>query len=313
VNTAASGVSPLISRVEQFRQGADRPSLRRGALAVALVAFAVMTVIAIRGLGSAGDEARWWVVVLAGAVGTLLSQFLNSLEFREIGRASGTEFGVVESVRISLIGSAANLLPVPGSVAVRVAAINRRGGGVRRGAQMSLGVGGYFIGTTFVVAGVAQVVVGRAWLGALWVAVGCAASATAAWLLRPASSGCGWVLHARVVAIEAALIVAGGLRMWLVLIGLGFDVSVSQTVGLTVAGAMTTAVGFFPAGLGIREALIAGISPLVGLSVSAGLAAGVVDRVFRMAMLATVALLMLIVDRHGARTQDEVAGDSLNA
>ena len=76
---------------------------------------------------------------------------------------------------------------------------------------------------------------------------------------------------------------------------------------------MTTAVGFFPAGLGIREALIAGISPLVGLSVSAGLAAGVVDRVFRMAMLATVALVMLIVDRRGARTQDEVAGDNRNA
>ena len=297
VTSVQQFVDAIGQRFVALRRGADNRAVRRVTLAIALAVFVVMAVVAFRGLNSAGSDTQWWLVVVAGASGTLISQFLNSLEFREIGRASGTDFSIVDAIRVSLVGSAANLLPVPGSVAVRVAAINRRGARVRRGAQMSLGVGGYFIGTTFVLAGAAQVIVGRLAVGCVWVVIGVAAAAIAAWLLRPAVSECRWDLHVRVVVIEAALIAAGGIRMWLVLVGLGFEVAFSQTVGLTVAGAVTTAVGFFPAGLGLREGLVAAVSPLVGLAVAAGLAAAVIDRFFRMLMLGLVAIALLIGER----------------
>ena len=39
------------------------------------------------------------------------------------------------------------------------------------------------------------------------------------------------------------------------------------------------AIGFFPGGLGVREALIAALSPLIGLDLETGVLLGAVDRV----------------------------------
>lgn len=294
----------IVSALSALRRGSDRPVIRRAVLLLSLVVFIIAAVVSFDGISNVGRTANWWLVIMAGLLGTLASQLLNSFEFREIGRASGTEFTIAESVRVSVIGAAANLLPIPGSVLVRVSAISRRGGGAGRGAAMSLGVGGYFVGTTLVIAGLAQIIPGRLVLGVSWVTLGLMTAAVSGWILRPSVTSATWGLHLRVVVIEATLIVTGGLRMWLVLLGLGFEVSLSQTVGLTVAGALTTAVGFFPGGLGLKELLVAGVSPLVGLSATAGLAVAVIDRFFRMVMLSIVSLAMLITKRE-SRTIEE--------
>jgi hypothetical protein len=271
------------------------------------MAFALLAVLAYRSVGEALRSANWLLVVIAASTGTLISQFLNSLEFREIGRASGTEFTVVESVRISLIGSAANLLPVPGSVAVRLHAIKASGSSLGRGAAASVGVGGYFVSVTLLIAGLVTALTRGGWPAVVATVIGAAGSVISATVLIKA--GCSdAAIHFRVVVIEAALIAVGGIRITLVLVGLVFDVDLSQGVGLTVAGALTTAVGFFPAGLGLRELLVAGISPIVGIAASAGLTGAIVDRFFRMVLLAAVAIWLSI--RPGAEADARVGDPS---
>ena len=85
--------------------------------------------------------------------------------------------------------------------------------------------------------------------------------------------------------------------MLLILIGLGYEVTISQSVGLTVAGAVATTVGFFPAGLGLREGVVALISPIVGLPAIVGLAATIMDRMFRMALLGVAAGTVFLFER----------------
>ena len=148
------------------------------------------------------------------------------------------------------------------------------------------------------VAGVVSVV-SNLWFSAITACVGAFAVAGAFLLLRRVGVT-SLALHVRVVAIELSLVVIGGLRITLVLTGLGFDISLAQGVGLTVAGAITTAVGFFPGGLGLREGLVAAISPLVGISAAAGLAGAVIDRVVRTALLSIGAMMLSFNKGHQA-------------
>jgi uncharacterized membrane protein YbhN (UPF0104 family) len=76
-----------------------------------------------------------------------------------------------------------------------------------------------------------------------------------------------------------------GLRLYLVGLALGFNVTVAQAAALTVSAVLATATGFFPGGLGIRELLAAGVSPLVRLSSLVGIAVSAVDRLGTLCVL----------------------------
>jgi len=67
---------------------------------------------------------------------------------------------------------------------------------------------------------------------------------------------------------------------------IGVDLTVTQALALSIAGAITVAIGFLPGGLGIREALIAALSPLIGLDLETGVLLGAVDRLVWLSALA---------------------------
>ncbi len=58
------------------------------------------------------------------------------------------------------------------------------------------------------------------------------------------------------------------------------------------------AIGFFPGGLGIREALIAALSPLIGLDLETGVLLGAIDRVVWLGFLALAGLGLAGGRRH---------------
>ena len=63
-----------------------------------------------------------------------------------------------------------------------------------------------------------------------------------------------------------------------------------RSLALALAGAMSVAIGFFPSGLGAREALIALLSPIIKLPLSEGVVLGVIDRVLWISFLALAAI-----------------------
>ena len=78
---------------------------------------------------------------------------------------------------------------------------------------------------------------------------------------------------------------------------LGVSISPTQAVALSVAGALTVAIGFFPGGLGLREALLAGLSPLIGLEFDTGVLLGSVDRLVWLSFLAVAGGVLLLIRR----------------
>jgi hypothetical protein len=80
-----------------------------------------------------------------------------------------------------------------------------------------------------------------------------------------------------------------------VLLALDLDVSVGQAVALTLSGVIAAATGIFPAGLGIREAVAAGIASAVSLPAAVGFVATAADRIAGLLVLAVASAVVLVL------------------
>lgn len=224
-------------------------------------------------------ELRWgWLGVVI--VMLLVSISLLAAEYRLAGWLVEKRVAWGEAFRVTILSSAANLLPVPGGLAVRTGALKRKGSGwsAALGSNVVMGMG--WLGVALLVAG--TLLYGRASpavaggffvpglvvLAVMWIAIGRIRARPGT--LRSAG---------RVFVLEAIYVLASAVRLYAVLAGLGIEVTFAQATALTVASALAAGFGFFPGGLGLRELLAGGLSPLVGLAPSVGAFAGVVDRI----------------------------------
>lgn len=273
--------------VRVLRRPARRTSRRqqRVLLGVAALVFAVAAIVAFTNLPDTDEAVSWAPILVGGLVGFPITTLILAYEYRASGLVLGHRIDLGRCLRITILGSAANLLPLPGSVVVRVRALAEMGSTYGQGLAASAVVGALFVGLTIAIAGIAQVFGGHPVLGVVWLLPGLAIYGVGYLLLRRHAGPRAPRVAGYITVVEGALVATGAARLFLFLLGLGFDPSLSDAVALTVAGALASAVAFFPAGLGMRELLVAGISPLVGLSAAAGLAAAVVDRLFRFVLL----------------------------
>lgn len=232
---------------------------------------------------------RWswmWVVVAM----LLISISLLAVEYRIAAWLVEKPVGWREAFRVTIFSSAANLLPVPGGLAVRTGALQRKGSGWTRaiGSNVVMGLG--WLGVALLLAGgllhgeappvVAGgfFVAGVAVLAVMTVAIG-----------RIRDEGVALRSVGRVLGLEGAYVLASAVRLYAVLAGLGLQVTFGQATALTVASALAAGVGFFPGGLGLRELVAGALSPLVGLAPAVGAFAGVVDRIVGLVLRALVA------------------------
>lgn len=312
-------IEQAIARLQRTRRGSS-PGRHRVMLGIAFVVFCVAGYFAYDSFPE-DESVSWLPILVAGFVGTPLAVVLNGVEYRTSASMLGHRISLVEALRVTVIGTAANLLPVPGSVIVRVRALSGMGSSYAHALHASAAVGVLFVGTTVLLAGVAQLATSVYLLGGVWAASGVAALIAGHLLVRRRAGQRAPRLTLRIVVIESAFVLTSALRLFLILHGLSYEPGFSDAVALTVAGVLATATGFFPAGLGLRELLVAGISPLVGLSAAAGLSAAVVDRLFGFVAAAAITAVVWLTntprdatDEPGtepnARTQPSLADES---
>lgn len=273
------------------RRAASR-GRQRAVLAATAIVFVVAAVLAWRSLPEIDGEVRWWPFVLVVLVGVPASIWNRGAEFAAIARLTGEHVSAREHLRVAVIGMAANLLPVPGSVMVRGDVLRRRGVGLRAIGWATAVTAAVWVGSTAAVAGLLLAVMSpRHLLGIAVALTGAAicAGATLSILRRP---GVSHPVRQAVYMhrVQVVGIAYGGLRLWAVLKGLGYDAGLDQAVGLTVAGVVSSAVGFAPGGLGVRELTAAAISPIVGLPASIGLVAASLNRLLELAVLSPVSI-----------------------
>lgn len=301
----AGGIAAQL--VERIRR---RPSARvqRTLLAVSLFAFVAMGVIALRNFPDVGERIRWSILIPVGVIGMSANLILNAVEFQVIGRVVDQRIRLLRAMRVTIIGSAANLLPLPGSTLVRVQALASDGARFRHAITGSVTIGVMSVGATLVLVSVANVREASAGLVLALLLTGCLVILVAFAMLRTAcdtARATRFGLYA--LGVEAAYATIASFRLWLIFIGLGIDVGLPAAFALSAAGSIATAIGFFPAGLGLQEALVGVLSPLVGIPAVAGLAGAVVSRLFSFIILAAASGFLLA--RGGERRFTEVGPD----
>jgi hypothetical protein len=275
-------------------------------LATAAVAFVVVCGLGLRAVPDGAIELRPWPFAVLALVVVPLANVANALEFGVATRIGGQRVTGREALEVSVLSSAANLLPLPGAALVRVRAMRRGGSTYRRALWVTVLVGGAWLATSLVAAGGLLVVRGGSDVGVgpagAVLATGLGLLAACAVATRSLS---GRPDHARLtaalVAVELLAVGVAAARYLLVLHGLGLAAGIGQVVALTVAGVLASALGFVPGGLGLREGLAAVIAGLVGLPAATGVLAAAVDRLVGLPVLAVLALAIAVRGRAPAR------------
>jgi hypothetical protein len=300
------GARLVLRLVDEKVRRRPSPRVERILLGVSFVAFVVVAILAIANFPEVGTGIRWEILLPAGILGTAASLVFNGTEFAVTARFVGQKVPFARAMRVTIIGSAANLLPLPGGALVRVQSLAADGARYRHSLTAAATIGVMSVGATFVVVGFANAGTASTGAVAALLAIGVVVITIAGAMLRTASdarraSHYGiWFL-----VVEAAYATMASFRLWLIFMGLGVQVDLPAAFALSGVGSIATAASFFPGELGIKEALVGLVSPLVGVQVAVGVTGAVVTRLFTFAGLAVASVALFLGDvvghRRGAR------------
>jgi hypothetical protein len=298
-------------RLEDLAARSRKPANRRIQLwvfGVAACAFAVGTAFAIRDFPHTRHPADYTFLIIVFLLGPPAVVTLNSIEFTLAARLLSQKVRIGQAVRIAVLGTAANQLPVPGAVIVRTQALASGGAGYRRALLSNLAIGLAWIGTAFTMAGLLQIHGRVPALGLGFAAVGIAMLVACERVVHRASAPDGpRFMAARIMATETVLVLVQAGRLALVLHGFGVRVSPAQAIALALSAVLASALGVVPGGVGVREGLAAGIGPIVGLPASISLIATAFDRLCDLVVVGLAAVVITFVTHRAGNRVEEVS------
>jgi hypothetical protein len=262
---------------------------------VAAAVFVVVAVLGWRGLPADQRDLHLGAALVVLLVLAPLTTILNGLEYAGVARLVGQHVVLPSAVRVAVLGTAANLLPLPGAVLVRVEAMRRGGAGVKRSTAASASAALLWASAAALLAG-AALVVGQLALGAgLLVAglvAGLSGAAVGVRVARRSDVAEPSVVMLRLFAVELATVGVGALRLVVIGAGLGGGIGFGQGAGLGLANVVAAAAGVFPGGLGLREALSAALAPILDLPAAVGAVAASFDRLLGLPVVVVAALVL---------------------
>lgn len=269
-----------VQAARAVQQVASRPSVRPWLLAATGVAFIVLVVASFMSLPD-GQSLRLPLIAVLILVATPSTLLLNAVQYRTMAAALGHDIGVRSAMQVSIVATLVNYLPIPapGGIAVRTAALARRGSSIRSAISINAVTGVLWAGLAALIAGVAMLFQpDLAERGAVTAAAGAVAICGAAVLVRRV--GPRWRrIFVEMFLTQAGLVLTSGLRTWLSLAAIGQPTSLGAALAISGSTVIAAMVGIAPAGLGLREAIAGGIAAAVDVPVAAAVAASAVDRV----------------------------------
>lgn len=215
---------------------------------------------------------------------------LNGLEFQLSARLAEGKLSLRDAVETTVIGSAANLLPIPGGAIVKVARLKALGVSYKHGISTTLYPALLWLGTALTYAGLWASVLG---VGAVsWAFVGLGA------IVVIGASAFAYKIYGqidtllRLLLVRVCLVILDAIQIFLCMLALAVAGSFAQASLLTVSGVLGSAVSIVPAGLGVREAVSAVIGPFVGLTAASAYLVTAVNRLLSLAAIAPLAFYL---------------------
>jgi uncharacterized membrane protein YbhN (UPF0104 family) len=238
-------------------------------------------------------------VSLAMLVLLCLTFVVNVARTHTHSKILGARLAIADTARMSLFGSALNMLPliIPAGLYMRMSNFIRHGGKTRH-------VAGVLV-TTYLLSLASSLVIGLGMIRSAAAAdLGVALAIVVAGYLLVAAlfvklSGMRYAIT--IALLEVCAVAVDAARIYLCFQVLGFGVDIAQAAVLTVSAILGSAVSIVPAGLGIRELVGAGISPLIGVAPEQTYLAIALNRIFGIAFFAGLAGIVLWWSRDDSR------------
>lgn len=277
-------MSRVLASVEKWAVHSNERT-ERVILAVSAVVFVAGSVWAYSRIGDA-LTVTWSLVAINALVGVPLAVAINAVEFQTSSRLVDLDISGRHAAEVSVLGSAANLLPLPGAALVRIRALRQHQQSYGRATRVTTFVGVAFIGVASAVASIS------AWLlSNLSLAIVLMALALLSWVVA-AALGAAFAnprVTMTILAIELGSIAIIAFKFWLSLRALGTEVS-ATVVGLMAASSpLASAAGIVPGGLGLREAVASVLASSAGLDLSTAFLAVALDRVVELVVTGVIA------------------------
>jgi hypothetical protein len=267
---------------------------RRRILLLCAAVFLIGAVIAYRNLPPAIRLERPVLLLILGLFLVPATVTLNAARFELSARLLGRSVGFITALRVSVASTAANLLPLPGAMLVRIEGLKQAGESYRAAFLSNTIIAGAWIAVTSTAAGFIQLLAGTRAVGIALSVAGIAAFAgCTALVIARVEPARRLPLGLAILGTETLALSVASARLFLVLQALGVAVSLMQVVILTLAAVAASAVGVFPGGIGLRELIAAGIAPLADLPASLGYLSAALDRVVGLVVLVPLTLLVV--------------------
>lgn len=266
---------------------ADRATWQKVALVVAALFFAGGLAWSIYVFPASLTDLHFAPMLGVVLLGVPLTILLNAAEFMataDYTRRRSTWPGAIE---VTIISTAANMLPLPGGTIARVAALRSLGASVRDGVRINLLAAVIWAAIALMYSGAWMMVSGHQDYGLAFSLVGAVIFLPA--LAYVAWTADSWNLALKFVLIRSAMLILDSIHLLLCLWALGMSASFAQAASLALSGVVGSAVSIVPAGLGVREAVASTLASAVGLSLSAGFLAAALNRMLGLITVLPVA------------------------
>jgi hypothetical protein len=303
-NGAAPSGNKVMQLVRRAANARAKPLPDGARRVLVVVAFALFVASGVwawvnRPVGDVAPD--WWLLAVALLL-AVPGLWLKAVEYATTAHILGQRPPLRDCIEISVLSSAANLLPIPGSAIVTMRALSESGSTYGAAVTSTAAVSITWVAATLVYGGAGVAFAGGPIVLAVVLAAVGVALLVVAWRMIAVHAGEHTLrLWVRAVVIETAFILISTVRFWVILRAIGIEATVAQSVSLTIAATLANALAFVPGGLGIRELIAAGISPLVDLEAEAGLLMAVFDRVMWLTVLAVAALVVSALRRRAGR------------
>ena len=235
-------------------------------------------------------------------LGTVLKLGLNLLEFNLLSKLIGTKISMDNQLRTTVLASAMNMLPIPGSQITRGAVLHKHGASIKEVGRGTLVVGVTFMlasALTIAISGIGTELPRVFTAGASLSVIFCTFVVLK---LLPKGQGersAKQAVHSvsQLLVVELIFIGVGAVQLRTIAHLLGSTMTILEAAVVTGFASLSLVVSILPAGLGLREVLVGLSSSTLNLQVAPVVAASVYDRIARLITLLGIALLLVVAGK----------------
>lgn len=288
----------VIQQIERqaanFLAWAKRPQVQRVGFAGAALLFVGGIYWSWQSVDLDMDRVRFGYLWLLAGVAVPVIILTNILELYYSAQLVGASLSFKRCAKVSILASAANLLPLPAGPMMRAAAVADGGGSMRGGAVAVLYPALVWLAIGLLFSATAMVMLGQALWGGMFAASGLTLLGLCfAIVARSSMSG---KASRQVFVVKATGAAADTLAIYLTLLFIGDTPQLVQALGLSASGPLGSAVSVVPAGLGVREAASSALGLIVGLSAAQAFLAPSLYRIAYLCVLAVLCPFMMKAD-----------------